>query len=88
MPNPIDFPESNFTFTAPASQPEVRDLKAHIDQAGITSCWQFTDEELEIIQTTKRIWVNVVGHGLPPMSIQTSIPFQPEVDFPESIDPD
>lgn len=87
MPNPIDFPESNFTFTAPPDQPEVQPLKAHVHQIGITSCWEFTDEEIETITLTKRMWVTVLGHSLAPMSIQTSIPFQPEVDFPEELEP-
>lgn len=84
---PVDFEESNFTFVGPEGS-NILPLKAHICAEGITSCWELTDEEIEIIKSTKRVWMRVVGAMIPPMLLQVEMPFQEEVDFPEDIDGD
>ena len=83
---PTSFPEQNFVFTAPENMPECGNLPAFLHQGGVLSCWEISDEELEVIAKTKRIWVNMSTHTIPPTSISVEIPFQDPVDFPTEID--
>jgi hypothetical protein len=41
----------------------------------IISAWELSDDELEEVQRTKRIWLRVAGDGMPPVSIHTDDPF-------------
>lgn len=31
------------------------------------TCWKLTKEELENIQKTGRVWITLLGHGMPPI---------------------
>lgn len=42
----------------------------------IISCWQLSKEDLEEIQRTGKVWLRIVGHGMPPVSVFTENPFQ------------
>lgn len=35
----------------------------------VISCWKFTQEELNEINRTKRVWLKVVGATMPPVEI-------------------
>lgn len=41
----------------------------------LTSCWKLNENELKIIQETGIIWLNIVGSGMPPVSMQVENPF-------------
>lgn len=41
----------------------------------IFSCWEFSDEELEEVIRTKKVWVNKMGRTLAPFSLFTTNPF-------------
>ena len=40
------------------------------------SCWKVTDEELTEIQRTGRVWLVVMGSGMPPVVLSGNVPFQ------------
>lgn len=78
----VDFPESNFTFEKPSGMTDEQCLpltvwKGHCDDGTpeIISCWRLSKEDLETINQTGEVWLRVVGHGTPPVSIQTERPF-------------
>lgn len=79
---PVDFKESNFTFGKPEGWTDEQCLpltvwKGNCDDGtpDIISCWSFSKEDLEEIHRTGRIWLRIVGTGLPPVSLQTETPF-------------
>lgn len=48
------------------------------------SCWELSDEELETLKKTKRIWLWVwSGKTQPPVSLAVDNPFEPE---PEQVE--
>lgn len=79
---PTSFEESNFTFTKPSSMTdeECADLpvfKGH-DADGypvIISCWKFSKEDLEEIERSGCIYLQIIGNGMPPVSLYTENPF-------------
>lgn len=87
---PVSFPEANLVFTKPEgwTDEQCSDLpvwkgQAPLDDNGtmgnsIISCWQLSKEDLEEIQRTGRIWLSVSGTALPPVSVFTENPFQPQ----------
>ena len=40
------------------------------------SCWKFTKEEMEEIQKTGRLWLMVLGEGMPPVHLNGISPFK------------
>lgn len=84
--HPVDFPEKNITFQAPPNMPECQPLPAHIHPGGIISCWQISDEELEILVKTKQIYLCIATIVQPPVSLMVEMPFTPETEFPDTID--
>lgn len=86
MIKPVEFPEKNFVFTAPQNMPECGELPAHLHGAGVLTCWEFDDEDIEIIQKTKRVWINLHSHTIAPISLTAEMPFQEPVEFPTEID--
>lgn len=60
-------------------QPEYETLPAHVSNTRelvVTSCWELTDEELKLLFTTKRIYVQLMtfGNGLPPQFLSVIKP--------------
>jgi len=41
----------------------------------ILSCWKLSDDEIEQIKHTGRIWLSVTGNIMPPVSLFTENPF-------------
>lgn len=41
----------------------------------VISCWKLTQEELEEVIKTKRVWVGVLGHTMPPIWVDGQNPF-------------
>jgi hypothetical protein len=44
-------------------------------QPQIATCWEFTDVELEEILKTGKVWVSIVGQGLPPILVTGNKPW-------------
>ena len=62
-----DFEQSNITIGPPKgmSEDECQSLRARVDETGITSCWEVTDEQLEAIRKNRKIYMHVYGMGHP-----------------------
>ncbi len=78
----VDFPESNFTFEKPIDMTDDQCLpltvfKGDCDDGTpvIISCWKLSKEDLDTIKETGAIWLQIVGRGMPPVSLQTERPF-------------
>ena len=83
MGHPIDFKESNFTWTGWAesdARPGVLNLHAHryADAQGVDrtiSCWALTWRERLQVLRTGRVWLHVIGRQ-PPVSVGGTTPFK------------
>lgn len=82
---PAEFDQANFTFTKPANMTDEECASLPVfkgqDTNGlpvIISKWRFNKEDLEIIAETGEIWLQIVGDGMPPVSLYTENPFVTE----------
>lgn len=66
MAEPVDFPQSNFTWRG-GPTPDIGDLPSFRDPAEqlTISCWKLTPEELEEVKETGQVWLYVWGHRIP-----------------------
>ncbi len=79
--NPVEFKEQ--THLMGKEQPEFNVLPVCIinpnpleNYAGeIISVWQLTDEELELIKTTKQVYLRIQGGQQPPVLLEVKNPF-------------
>jgi hypothetical protein len=51
------------------------------NQPVVISCWKVTQEELEEIQQTGRVWLRISGQTMPPTLLQGTNPFRPVSDL-------
>lgn len=79
---PVEFTESNFTFSKPESMTDESCAPLHVfkgqdtnNNPVIISCWQLSKEDLEEIQKTGKIWLQISGIVTPPVSLYTEHPF-------------
>lgn len=79
---PVNFTESNFTFTKPPtmSEEECGDLRVFKGQYAdgtpcIISKWQPSKEDIEAISRGEAIYLSICGTGMPPVSLFTENPF-------------
>lgn len=78
---PIDFRFSNHTFQKPEgwTDEQCTPLPVHIHEnnefPGIISCWKLSEEDLQRINETGVVWLNVVGRTMPPVLLFTENPF-------------
>lgn len=79
---PVTFEGSNFTFTKPKDMTDEQCMDLPVFKGQnvdgfpvIISCWKFSKEDLEEIQKTGRIYLEIIGHGMPPVSLFTENPF-------------
>lgn len=83
---PIEFKEQNFTFKKPEGMTEEQcgDLHAYKGKTEgelpvVISCWEPSQEEIDEIVKTKKIWVWLMIAGtIPPVYIGTDHPFPAE----------
>jgi len=55
---PIEFPEQNCVYAK--DQPEYEPLPVFKNEEGdVVSCWQLSDEEIQQIVETKKLWICV-----------------------------
>ena len=86
---PIPFDHANHIFKAPEGHEYKKlDVPCFIGSDAIAVCFSVSDEEIEELKTTNRIWVIVKGLVFPPMSLQVNNPITTagEMDFPEFIE--
>lgn len=77
------FDEENGVADTPAgiAPEEVEPLSVFRGQMGdcrpvTISCWKVTAEEMAEIQRTGRVWLLVLGHGIPPVAVTGTKPFE------------
>lgn len=82
---PTQFPEQNFEYKKPADMTDEQCYSLPVfkgvdneDTPVIISCWKLSKEDLEDINQTGEIWLQIVGNGMPPVSIYTENPFKQE----------
>lgn len=77
---PVSFVGQTIIFAK--DQPEYQPLPAHVDRSPqkiVTTCWELSDEELELLRQTKRIWLQQYSFG------QALQPQLPSIDTPQQI---
>lgn len=75
---PVEFPESNKTLLKPESMTdeECSSLPIYTDGLNCVSCWEITEEEVEVLKSTKKIWLTILsGKSQPPVCLQVESPF-------------
>lgn len=78
--HPASFEQSNAVFGPPIgkSEEEVASLSAAIIQWGdvpaVLSCWKPTEEQLEAIRRTGRLWLAIMGGTMPPVCLCSENP--------------
>lgn len=79
---PVEFPEKNFTFGKPESMTDEQCSSLDVwkghnteGQPIIISKWMPNKEDIEAINRGEGIYVEIFGHGMPPISLFTEYPF-------------
>ncbi len=86
---PISFAQQNHIFEAPAHHADEKlDVPCFIGKKAIAACFDVSDEEIDRIKETGRLWVIVKGDTWYPMALSTEIPIQDptDYDFPDMIE--
>lgn len=80
---PVDFPEANFTFGRPMVMTDeqcgsLRVFKGkYADGLPVNiSCFELSEDELQEIVKTRRVWLHVIGESHPPVAIGTESPWK------------
>lgn len=79
---PSSFDEANATLGPPRGMREsagepggVASLRVWRGDGRVVSCWKPTRAEIDEIARTGRVWVQVLGDTMPPMSVEGVSPF-------------
>lgn len=89
----IDFPKANIQLAK--DQPQYQTLFVFMDKAGedrsfpVTCCLQLSEEELQEMNRTKKVWLTQMtfGNGYSPISMSLSSPFTKEESESDFTDP-
>ena len=76
---PIEFKEQNAVLGKPKEMTaeECSSLPVFKDGKECVSCWEFTDEEIQKLIETKKIWIGVCsGESQPPIWLDVEYPFK------------
>lgn len=65
----VDFKEANYCSN------EQGEMPCRVEDEGIFCCWRMTLIERLKVLFTGRVWMHVIGHDLPPMSLFVNMPF-------------
>ncbi|MGE0294925.1 MAG: hypothetical protein AB7P97_21470 [Hyphomonadaceae bacterium] len=76
---PTKFDEQNVQLGAPGCS----DLPARYENGLFVSCWELTDEQIEVILKTRTVWLGVQASGHPPVWLTVALPFRSPEDWPE-----
>lgn len=73
MATPVPFKEQTAVLRAPESMPEVLPLPIHRSphHGFLVSCWELTEQEVEDIVKTRRVFLWIHGPGHPPVSVSS-----------------
>lgn len=73
----IGFPQANRILGPPKgmTEEECGTLELYQDEKQCISCWILSDEEIEKLKQTRRIWLGVMG-GQPPVWLMVDNPFR------------
>lgn len=89
--NPINFEQSNRTYVKPESMTDEQcgslPVFVGVDTEQfpfILSKWELSDEELDQINETKAVWLNVVSTEMPPVALFVQNPFEGSSELPTS----
>lgn len=89
---PIDFPEANYKYVLNNADQqkagEFHDSTLPVFRNGeeTISCWDVTDEDLEMIKNTRQIWLRIVGPHQPPCQVTADSPFHTAAEFDTTIE--
>lgn len=79
---PTSFPDENVLLSTPPTMTsdQCGVISACVTQQDdglpvIITCWKFTQEDLERIRETGRLWLVIAGHEMPPTCPTTEDPF-------------
>jgi hypothetical protein len=68
---PIKFHGCNITYGK--DQPQYKALPAMINPQGqVITCWELSEEEIQIMLETKKVWINLLTFGKP---LQPMLPY-------------
>lgn len=82
---PVDFAEKNGTFTSPGCLPLPACICIENDLPTVITCWELTDEQLETLKDTRRVWLAVIG-GQPPVYLTTLCPIPTQETWDDEIE--
>lgn len=76
--DPIPFPESNLCLSPPPGATGITDLDVHLNRetAVWTSKYKLTTDEIERIEQTGEIWLQIIATGHPPVRLSTTNPLR------------
>ena len=67
---PVDFKESNYTFTAPADDPSVGDLHVHRSEGFLISCWELSWQDRLSALFFGRLWLHIRARKHPVVGLR------------------
>ncbi len=77
-----DFEQANFTYGKPESMTDEQCMSLRVFRGANTdnlpvviSKWQPNKEDIEAINRGEGIWLEVLGNGIPPVTLYTENPF-------------
>jgi hypothetical protein len=83
MAYPSSFDESNHVLSRPMSMTDEECVPLSVLQTETedghpvtVSCWKLTEEELQEINRTGRVWLMVCGDSIPPVAVCGQKPFK------------
>lgn len=77
-PRPIDFPQANFTYTAPPGMEDsCGKLRCFRAPGQAISCWKFPIVDRIRFLVTGKMWAYMLMDAHPPISFMTTSPFGP-----------
>lgn len=69
---PVEFADQTVIFAK--DQPEYQPLPAHVTHDGVvTSCWELDPLEVEALQSTRRLWLQMFTFGSAPQPILPTV---------------
>ena len=69
MADPVVFVGANLPLGPPPGRPDVRPIQVFRNRACLVSCWQLSEAELAEIVRTGRVYLAVMGFGMPPVFV-------------------
>lgn len=80
---PCDFPQRNHVFEKPKNMTDEQCFELPVfvgrNPEGfpcIISCWRLSKEDLDEINRTGVVWLNVISNTQPPVSVTVETPFE------------